>query len=213
MFNFNGLTEIIMSILSGGSLIGALSGMMMALINSYKAKMKINKNEIEIDGYDKEYLTSLLKSLSDETDKIDTDTGNGNGKSTNNNFRHFINYLGIQKRYYDTNLEQTRAIFYIGITLLFIGIIMISVGVIIGLTVNKPDALTLILTFSSGVLVDFLGTVFVGMHTKTLETAAAYQISISKVSNALLAKDFIDCVEDVTLHQQALIDIAKGLTQ
>lgn len=211
---FNNLSEIIMSIISGGSLIGAISSLIMTLFNNRKIQIKSGSGErkIEIDGASSEEILKLLADLKgDSGDPLDSKSG-GN-KPPEDKFNHFIKYLGIQKRYYDTNLAQTRAVFYIGITLLFVGIAMISIGVIMGLTSTKPDALTLILTFSSGVLIDFIGTIFVAMHTKTLETAAAYQQSISRVSNALLAKSIVDSLDDASLREQALIEIVKGLSQ
>ena len=128
-------------------------------------------------------------------------------------YDHFINYLRIQERYYDTNLAQTRAVFTMGVILLSLGIAMIAAGVVMSLSPTAPSTIALLLTFSAGVLVDFLGTIFVAIHAKTLETASIYQKYISRVSNSLLAKEFITDITDPVLKQQALIDIAKNLCQ
>lgn len=203
-----------MMILSGGGLLGAISSLLMSLISSRKVqnlKIKTDESEIEILAAGKDEIKKMLDGVNNETNPLEP--APDRNREPDNNFNHFLKYLGIQKRYYDTNLTQTRAVFFIGITLLFIGVVMISVGVIMGLSSNTPNALTLVLTFVSGILIDFLGTIFVSIHTKTLETAAVYQKSISRVSNTLLAKSIVDNLDDKNLRQQALIEIAKELSK
>lgn len=204
----NDWVEVVVGIIAGVGTIGTLLSFVATVSNVKKSRIDPKRSASADDAFTAEFIQLLDASKTEENSSTQNLESN---VSPSEKFKHFWGYLAIQKRYYETNLAQTRTVFFIGIVLLFIGITMITVGVASGLSAKEADTITMLLTFSAGVLVDFIGTIFVAIYAKTLETAATYQKYISRVSNSLLARDLIKDISDPALQQQAIADIAKNL--
>lgn len=70
---------------------------------------------------------------------------------------------------FDSNQKRIFNLFVLGVILLIIGILFIIAVLILALNVNV-DNVKIISGFTTGVLIDFIGVIFIGMYNKTLES-------------------------------------------
>lgn len=116
------------------------------------------------------------------------------------------------KRYYDMNLSQTRFLCGLGIFLILFGLGVIA-GSIIAYINLKNDLCLLLVGAVSGILIDFVGAVFISMYTQNLKTAVEFHSKLASSNNLLLANSIANKIEDIELREKTLSEISMGIAK
>ena len=120
-----------------------------------------------------------------------------------------INQKDLQ-RYYDLNLTQTRFLSKLGIFLIIFGLVIISTSIL--LYTNLGNDLWLLISGTiSGVLVDFIGAIFIVMYTKNLEASIEFHSKLADSNKLLLANSIATKINNESLRESTLSEIAKGI--
>ncbi|MFI3171679.1 MAG: hypothetical protein R3Y58_04830 [Eubacteriales bacterium] len=114
------------------------------------------------------------------------------------------------KRYYDLNLAQTKYLSVLGITLIFVGTLIVVISGVIYF-VNQMDASFFLIGNSSGILVDFVGVLFIKMYNKNLEAAIMFHSKFAESNKLLLSNAIAHKIEDDKLRGETLSEIAKKI--
>lgn len=88
------------------------------------------------------------------------------------------------------------------------GAAVVIVTIILG-TSNR--VVNMVSGLVSGVLIDFIGVIFIKMYTGTIESISKFQKSIFEDSGVYLANVLASQISDETLKNQTISDIAKSL--
>lgn|GEM_PF-679809 len=116
------------------------------------------------------------------------------------------------KRYYDMNLSQTKFLSTFGIFLMISGLIIILITIYI-YNIQKGSSNTLLLVGCiSGILIDFLGAIFIATYTKTVETAIRFHSKLANSNNLLLANTIASKIKDDSLRNITLSEVAKNIS-
>lgn len=115
-------------------------------------------------------------------------------------------------RYHVLNLFHTKLIFIIGVLIIIVGICVI-IGTLITAFIsrNSVDNILLIAGFAGGILINFIGAVFIAMYTKTVDTANKYQAGLVEATNAYLGNVLASQIDEQQLREQTLSIMAKEL--
>ena len=120
-----------------------------------------------------------------------------------------INQKDLQ-RYYDLNLSQTKFLSKLGIVLILFGLVTISVSIFLYLNV-KDDLWLLLVGTISGILIDFVGAIFITMYTKNLDASVKFHSKLAGSNNLLLANSIATKIGNESLRESTLAEIAKGI--
>jgi hypothetical protein len=63
----------------------------------------------------------------------------------------------------------------------------------------------------SGIVVDFIGAVFIKMYTKNVEAAVKFHARFAKGNNLLLANLIANKIEDDKIREDTLSEISKNI--
>ncbi len=113
-------------------------------------------------------------------------------------------------RYYDMNLSQTKFLASLGIILIVFGVLLVAASLIVYAYVNSDKTLLLVGNIS-GVLVDFVGAIFIKMYTKNVGAAVKFHSKFADSNNLLLANSIANKIENEELREKTLSEIAKGI--
>lgn len=113
-------------------------------------------------------------------------------------------------RYYNMNLAQTKFLYGLGIIMILIGILIV-VAVIYMYMMLGADKILLIVGSVSGILVDFIGAVFITMYTKNIEAAVKFHAKFAESNNLLLANSIANKIEDDKIRKNTLSEISKNI--
>ena len=89
-----------------------------------------------------------------------------------------------------------------------VAIVVISCFAYISL---DSDKILLIVGNISGVIVDFIGAVFIRMYTQNLNAAVKFHAKFAESNNLLLANSIANKIENEELREMTLSDISKGI--
>lgn len=120
-----------------------------------------------------------------------------------------INQKDLQ-RYYDLNLSQTKFLSKLGILLILFGLTIISISILLYLRI-KDDLWLLLMGTVSGVLIDFVGAIFITMYTKSLEASVKFHSKLAGSNSLLLANSIATKISDEKLRESTLSEIAKNI--
>ena len=120
-----------------------------------------------------------------------------------------INQKDLQ-RYYDLNLSQTKFLSKLGIALILFGLVTISISIFLYLNV-KDDLWLLLVGTISGILIDFVGAIFITMYTKNLDASVKFHSKLAGSNNLLLANSIATKIGNESLRESTLAEIAKGI--
>lgn len=120
-----------------------------------------------------------------------------------------INQKDLQ-RYYDLNLSQTKFLSKLGIFLILFGLTIISISILLYLRI-KDDLWLLLIGAVSGVLIDFVGAIFITMYTKSLEASVKFHSKLAGSNILLLANSIATKINDEKLRESTLSEIAKNM--
>lgn len=113
-------------------------------------------------------------------------------------------------RYYDMNLSQTKFLSRLGITMVLFGIMMVAVSLYMYVS-KDADMILLSVGSLSGILVDFIGAIFIKMYTKNIEAAVEFHSKFAESNNLLLANSIANKIEDDNKREDTLSEISKSI--
>jgi hypothetical protein len=63
----------------------------------------------------------------------------------------------------------------------------------------------------SGIVVDFIGAIFIKMYTKNIEAAVKFHAKFAESNNLLLANSIANKIEDDKIREDTLSEISKNI--
>lgn len=113
-------------------------------------------------------------------------------------------------RYYDMNLAQTKFLSGLGIMMIIFGILIVVASLIMYMYTDADKTLLLVGNIS-GIIVDFVGAVFIKMYTQNVEAAVRFHAKFAESNNLLLANSIANKIENEELREKTLAEIAKDI--
>lgn len=113
-------------------------------------------------------------------------------------------------RYYDMNLSQTKFLSGLGILMIVFGILIV-ISSLYMYTFLETDKILLIIGSLSGIIVDFIGAIFIKMYTKNVEAAVKFHAKFAESNNLLLANSIANKIEDDKTREETLSEISKNI--
>lgn len=113
-------------------------------------------------------------------------------------------------RYYDMNIAQTKFLSILGIAMIICGIVIIVISCCTYVSLEF-NTLILVVGNISGIVVDFIGAVFIKMYTQNLEAAVKFHSKFVDSNNLLLANSIANKIENEELREKTLSDISREI--
>ena len=113
-------------------------------------------------------------------------------------------------RYYDMNLSQTKFLSGLGIMMIIFGILIVVVSLYMYMSL-EADKIMLFVGSLSGIVVDFIGAIFIKMYTKNIEAAVKFHAKFAESNNLLLANSIANKIEDDKIREETLSEISKNI--
>ena len=111
-------------------------------------------------------------------------------------------------RYYDMNLAQTKFLSGLGIMMIILGVLIVMASLYMYISLGT-DKMLLSVGSLSGIIVDFIGAIFIKMYTKNIEAAVKFHAKFAESNNLLLANSIVHKIDDNILRETTLSEIAK----
>lgn len=116
-------------------------------------------------------------------------------------------------KYNSLYLSQMRWVFILGVVVIVFGAAMVSGTVVVSVFMPETDVTALVSGFVGGVLINFIGAIFISMYTKTMESATSFQKNMISTVNAYLSNALAAQIKDEGLRNQTISEIAKELVR
>lgn len=113
-------------------------------------------------------------------------------------------------RYYDMNLAQTKFLSELGIVMIILGILIVVASLVLYVYLNS-DRILLFVGNVSGIIVDFVGAIFIKMYTQNVEAAVRFHAKFAESNNLLLANSIANKIENEELREMTLSEISKQI--
>lgn len=113
-------------------------------------------------------------------------------------------------RYYDMNLAQTKFLSGLGIMMIIFGILIVASSLHMYMSLGA-DKILLFVGSLSGIVVDFIGAIFIKMYTKNIEAAVKFHAKFAESNNLLLANSIANKIEDDKIRENTLSEISKNI--
>lgn len=113
-------------------------------------------------------------------------------------------------RYYDMNLAQTKFLSGLGIMMIIFGILIVAASLYL-YTSFDSDKILLLVGSLSGIVVDFIGAIFIKMYNKNIEAAVKFHAKFAESNNLLLANSIASKIDDDKLRENTLSEISKNI--
>lgn len=113
-------------------------------------------------------------------------------------------------RYYDMNLAQTKFLSGLGIMMIIFGILIVAASLYMYTSLDADKVLLLVGSLS-GIVVDFIGAIFIKMYTKNIEAAVKFHAKFAESNNLLLANSIANKIEDDKIREDTLSEISKSI--
>lgn len=113
-------------------------------------------------------------------------------------------------RYYDMNLAQTKFLSGLGIMMIIFGILIVIVSLYMYMFLDADKAMLFVGSLS-GIVVDFIGAIFIKMYTKNIEAAVKFHAKFAESNNLLLANSIANKIEDDCIREETLSEISKNI--
>ena len=123
----------------------------------------------------------------------------------------FRKYEKEMKRYHDINLISFKILLPIGIIIIVFGI-----GIIIGsiiLFYLEKDKLPIIIGTISGILTNFIGTIFIKMYTETVKSSLKFHNKLVNSSSKFFSNVLISKIKNQDLQDKTLSEVAKIISK
>jgi hypothetical protein len=113
-------------------------------------------------------------------------------------------------RYYDMNLAQTKFLSGLGIMMIIFGILIVIATLYMYMSLDTEKVLLFVGSLS-GIVVDFIGAIFIMMYTKNIEAAVKFHAKFAESNNLLLANSIANKIEDDKIREDTLSEISKNI--
>lgn len=113
-------------------------------------------------------------------------------------------------RYYDMNLAQTKFLSGLGILMIIFGVLIVAASLYLYSSQDSDKALLFVGSLS-GIIVDFIGAIFIKMYTKNIEAAVKFHAKFAESNNLLLANSIAHKIEDDEIREATLSEISKTI--
>lgn len=113
-------------------------------------------------------------------------------------------------RYYDMNLTQTKFLSGLGIMMIIFGILIVIASLYLYMSLNA-DTVLLSVGSLSGIVVDFIGAIFIKMYNKNIEAAVEFHAKLAESNSLLLANSIANSIEDDEVREDTLSEISKSI--
>ncbi|MCH5250387.1 MAG: hypothetical protein J1E98_10655 [Lachnospiraceae bacterium] len=113
-------------------------------------------------------------------------------------------------RYYDMNLTQTKFLSGLGIMMIIFGILIVVASLYMYMSLNA-DKVLLSVGSLSGIVVDFIGAIFIKMYNKNIEAAVKFHAKFAESNSFLLANSIANKIEDDKVREDTLSEISKSI--
>lgn len=94
--------------------------------------------------------------------------------------------------------------------MIIFGIVIVVVSLVM-YVYTDADKTLLTVGNISGILINFVGAVFIRMYTHNVEAAVNFMQNLQKDNNLLLANSIANKIEDEKLREETLSEIAKDI--
>ena len=108
------------------------------------------------------------------------------------------------------NIAQTKFLSILGIGMIISGVVIVVISCFTYISLDS-DKILLIVGNISGVIVDFIGAVFIRMYTQNLNAAVKFHAKFAESNNLLLANSIANKIENEELRERTLSDISKRI--
>lgn len=134
-------------------------------------------------------------------------------ENTKNTEERFLEHQDKLQQYYKINLSQQKWIFFVGIGIIFAGVVIIILSLVFYYCdhVNETNIWVLLIGVVSGLLVDFIGYIYVRMYIGTIEAATEFHKRLIYTNNNLFADLLISRIGDENAKNDALAKVADKI--
>ena len=108
------------------------------------------------------------------------------------------------------NLSQTRFLSGLGIVMIILGILIVVASLVLYVYLNS-DRILLFVGNISGIIVDFVGAIFIKMYTQNVDAAVRFHAKFAESNNLLLANSIANKIENEELREATLSEISKQI--
>ena len=115
------------------------------------------------------------------------------------------------KRYYDINLKNLKYLFRIGLGIIILGVTIIIISVI--LFINEKNGIQMLIGSVSGILIDFIGVIFIRMYTETVKMSLKFHDKLINSNNILFVNILITKIKNQDLQDKTLSEVAKIISK
>ena len=112
--------------------------------------------------------------------------------------------------FYNMNLAQTKFLSGLGIMMIIFGILIVAISLYMYISL-EADKVLLFVGSLSGMIVDFIGAIFIKMYTKNIEAAVKFHAKFAESNNLLLANSIAHKIDDDKLREETLSEISKNI--
>ena len=113
-------------------------------------------------------------------------------------------------RYYDMNLTQTKFLSGLGIMMIIFGILIVVASLYMYISLDA-DKVLLAVGSLSGIVVDFIGAIFIKMYNKNIEAAVKFHAKFAESNSFLLANSIANKIEDDKVREDTLSELSKSI--
>ena len=117
--------------------------------------------------------------------------------------------------YFNRNLIQVTAIFWLSTVVMTAGFLVIILGVVLAL-ISRQDshlALVTILTGSAGVVTELIGATFLFVYRSTVQQASSYTKTLERINSVGMAMQILDTIADDAQKDTLKESVVKSLMQ
>ena len=158
-----------------------------------------------------DFLSTSIKNKENRILEINIELDMLNISDKDYNLRSEVQFKNQQneiKRYNDINIGHFRLLFPLGFFLILIGFCIIILPIVMFKN-NNTDNLPVITGAISGVLINFIGALFIRMYVGTLKTSFKFYDKLIDINNGFFANVLITKIEDKNLKDKTLAEISK----
>ena len=113
-------------------------------------------------------------------------------------------------KYYDMNLTQTKFLSVLGIMMIIFGMLIVILTLYLYTSLDGDKTLLFVGSLS-GIIVDFIGAIFIKMYTKNIEAAVKFHAKFAESNNLLLANSIANKIENDNIRENTLSEISKNI--
>jgi hypothetical protein len=94
--------------------------------------------------------------------------------------------------------------------MIIFGILIVAATLYMYMSLDEDKVLLLVGSLS-GIVVDFIGAIFIKMYTKNIEAAVKFHAKFAESNNLLLANSIANKIENDTIREITLSEISKNI--